>query len=119
VGRGDCARSDNAPCTGINDRAVQLCLEKWDCHPGLPIPFKNDVQAYFSGRIYDGDAMTVVAVWQGESAPSVAPYLGAQRLLEAFLSTMAVWPASTPHEERTCYGHRPFSLCCEETPDNP
>lgn len=63
--------------------------------------------------------MTIVAVWQGESAPSVAPYGGAQRLLEAFLSTMAVWPASTPHEERTCYGHRPFSLYCEETADNP
>lgn len=57
-----CARSDNAPCTGINDRAVQLCLEKWDCHPGLLVPFKNDVQAFFSGGIYDGDAMTVVAV---------------------------------------------------------
>lgn len=109
-----CARSDNAPCTGINDRAVQLCLEKWDCHPGLLVPFKNDVQAYFSGGIYDGDAMTVVAVWQGESAPPVASYGGSQRLLEAFLSTMQVWPASTPREERQCYGRPPSGLTCQQ-----
>jgi hypothetical protein len=99
-----------------------LCLEKWDCHPGLPVPFKNDVQTYFSGGIYGGDAMTVVALWQGESAPSVAPYGGAQRPLEAFLSTMAVWPASPPHEERTCYGHQPFSRTARRPltiPDTP
>ena len=84
------------PCTGIEDRAVELCLEKRDCHPGLLVPFENDVQAFFSGGIYNEDAMTVVAVWRGESDPSVARYGGAQRLLEAFLSTMQVWPASTP-----------------------
>jgi len=64
------------------------------------MPFRDDVQAFFSGGIYDADAMTVVAVWRGESDPSVARYAGAQRLLEAFLSTMQVWPASTPVRER-------------------
>jgi hypothetical protein len=34
----------------------------------------------------------VAAVWWGELAPAVAPYGGSRRLLEAFLSTMNVWP---------------------------
>lgn len=88
-----CKKTGNSPCTGIAHRAVELCLEKRDCHPGLLVPFKEDVQAFFSGGIYDQDAMTVVAVWRPESAPSVAPYGGAQRLLESFLSTMDVWPS--------------------------
>jgi len=95
-----CEASRNTPCDGIEDRAIELCLEKRDCHPGLLVPFRDDVQAFFSGGIYDADAMTVVAVWRGESDPSVARYAGAQRLLEAFLSTMQVWPASTPVRER-------------------
>jgi hypothetical protein len=95
-----CEASGNTPCRGIESRAVELCLEKWDCHPGLLVPFRDDVQAFFSGGIYDADAMTVVAVWRGESDSSVAQYGGAQRLLESFLSTMEVWPASTPLGER-------------------
>jgi hypothetical protein len=95
-----CERSANTPCTGIADRAVELCLEARDCHPGLLVPFSTDVQAFFSGGIYDSDAMTIVAVWRSESHPSVAPYGGAQRLLESFLSTMEVWPATTPYAER-------------------
>ncbi len=91
-----CEESGNSPCTGIADRAVELCLEKWDCHPGLLVPFENDVQAFFSGGIYAQDAMTVVAVWRRESSRFVARYGGSQRLLEAFLSTMEVWPSSTP-----------------------
>ena len=110
-----CGESGNTPCTGINDRAVELCLEKWDCHPGLLVPFENNVQAFFSGGIYDAGAMTVVAVWHGESAPAVAPFGGSQRLLEAFLSTMAVWPASTPRDERYCYGRPPSGLSCQDS----
>jgi hypothetical protein len=37
---------------------------------------------------------------RGESDPAVAGYGGALRLLEAFLSIMEVWPASTPRNER-------------------
>ena len=92
--------SGNSPCTGIADRAVELCLEKWDCHPGLLVPFENDVQAFFSGGIYAQDAMTVVAVWRAESSRHVARYGGSRRLLEAFLSTMEVWPSSTPLHQR-------------------
>jgi hypothetical protein len=95
-----CEATGNAPCTGIADRAVELCLEKRDCHPGLLVPFKDDVQAFFSGGMYDADAMTVVAVWRPESDSSVVTYGGAQRLLEGFLSTMKVWPASTPVWDR-------------------
>ncbi len=56
------------------------------------MPFQNDVQAFFTGGIY-GDRMVVVAVWWGESDRAVEPYGGARRLLEAFLSTMSVFPA--------------------------
>jgi hypothetical protein len=95
-----CEQSGNSPCTGIADRAVELCLEKWDCHPGLLVPFEHDVQAFFSGGIYAQDAMTVVAVWRPDSSRYVAPYGGSQRLLEAFLSTMEVWPSRLPMSER-------------------
>ena len=95
-----CDASSNSPCTGIADRAVELCLEKCDCHPGLLVPFEDDVQAFFSGGIYAPDAMTVVAVWRADSDPHVARYGGAQRLLESFLATMEVWPASTPPAQR-------------------
>lgn len=95
-----CEESGNSPCTGIADRAVELCLERRDCHPGLLVPFENDVQAFFSGGIYAQDAMTVVAVWRGESSPFVARYGGSRRLLEAFLSTMDVWPSTTPLPDR-------------------
>ncbi len=90
-----CVRSHNTPCSGIDDRGVDLCLERRDCHPGLLVPFKEDVQAFFSAGIYDPTAMIVAAVWRPESGESVAPYGGSRRLLEAFLSTMEVWPAST------------------------
>jgi hypothetical protein len=100
----------SSPCTGVEDRAVELCLEARDCHPGVLVPFESQVQAFFSGGIYNGDAMTVVSVWRGESDPSVAQYGGAQRLLEGFLSTMLVWPASTPFEERIAGAGRTWPL---------
>jgi hypothetical protein len=91
-----CRRTGNTPCTGIADRAVPMCLERRDCHAALLVPFKDDVQAFFAGGIYDSTAMTVVAVWRGESAPATARYGGSQRLLEAFLSTMQVYPNPNP-----------------------
>ena len=95
-----CERSGIRPCTGIADRGVELCVEARDCHPGLLVPFEEDVQAFFSGGLYSSEEMTVVAVWRSESHPTVQQYGGAQRLLEAYLSTMQVWPSSTPLEER-------------------
>lgn len=83
-----CRQAASDGCAAIGDRSVPLCLERRDCHPGLLVPFEDDVQAFFTS----GDRMVVVAVWWGESRPAVAPYGGSRRLLEAFLSTMCVWP---------------------------
>ncbi len=91
-----CRKSGNSPCSGIAERAVKLCLEPRDCHPGVLVPFKEDVQAFFSGGSYASDAMTVVAVWRPETDPSVKPYGGARKLLENFLETMDVRPNPTP-----------------------
>jgi hypothetical protein len=82
-------------CTGFKDRAVPLCLEARDCHPGLLFEFDTDVQAFFPGST-DGtswDRMVVVAIWRTEYDPAVRPYGGVRRLIEAFLSTMGVCPA--------------------------
>ena len=91
-----CTKSGNTPCTGIADRAVALCVEVRDCHPGLLVPFKGDVQAFFSGGDYGRDAMTIVAVWRPERDASVVPYGGARKLLETFLVSMDVRPSPTP-----------------------
>jgi hypothetical protein len=93
-----CERTGSTPCTDIHGRAVPLCLEKRDCHPGLLVPFDNDVQAFFTNG-GEGAPMTVVAVWWGDSEPAVAPYGGSRRLLEAFLSTMDVWQADMTYPE--------------------
>jgi hypothetical protein len=106
-----CKASGLGPCSGIHHRAVDLCLEARDCHPGLLMNFDANPEAFFSGGIYEPDAMTIVSVWRPEWHTSVAPYGGAQRLLEAFLSTMSVWPASTPFAERDCYGGPPAPTC--------
>lgn len=87
-----CQQADVGLCTGITDRAVKLCNEFWDCHPALLVPFDGSVQAFFE-IIDTPPRMAVVAVWHEESDPVVAPYGGAQRLLETFLSTMDVWVA--------------------------
>jgi hypothetical protein len=106
-------QANTAPCSGIDDRAVELCVEKWDCQPGLLVPFEFDTQAFFSHVPFEGPdrTMTIVAVWVGESSPAVARYGGSQRLLEAFLSTMYVWPASTPRHERWTPGCRTEPGC--------
>jgi hypothetical protein len=86
-----CLRTNGAPCPGVHDRAVQLCLEARDCHPGLLVPFESEVMAFYAGCCTD--QMVIVAVWWGETEPAVAQFGGSRRLLEAFLSTMDVWPA--------------------------
>jgi len=93
-------RAAGTPCEGIIDRAVPLCLERRDCHPGILVPFQDEVRAFFTNGGPGAD-MVVIAVWRPESHPSVAPFGGARQLLEAFLSTMCVWPedARPPFEE--------------------
>ncbi|WP_457252564.1 hypothetical protein [Pedococcus sp. P5_B7] len=91
-----CVKSGDSPCTGIDNRAIQLCLEPRDCHPGLLVPFDHDVLAFFGGGDSQRDAMTIVAVWRPEWDDSVRPYGGARKLLEAFLATMDVRPNTRP-----------------------
>lgn len=87
-----CLKTDSVPCTGIHERAVPMCLERRDCHPGLLVPFNEEVKAFFTNGA-PGSDMTVAVVWRPELDASVLPYGGARRLLESFLATMCVWPA--------------------------
>jgi hypothetical protein len=95
-----CGATGHAPCTGILERAVPLCLERWDCHPGLMVPFDDAVQAFFSAGLYEQDQMVVMSVWGNATDPAIARYGGREALLEAFLSVMAVWPTSVPTPQR-------------------
>lgn len=88
-----CQKTDITSCAGIRDRGEPLCVEVRDCHPGLLVPFSTEVQAFFMATTSSGDAMIVVSVWRPENDPQVRPYGGSKRLLEAFLSTMNVFPA--------------------------
>jgi hypothetical protein len=94
-----CGRSGEAPCTGIHDRIVPMCIEKRDCHGSVIVPFDEDVLFFGHGGVLP-EGMTVVAVWRPEADPSVAPYGGSTRLLEAFLSTMDVWQPFYPESQQ-------------------
>jgi hypothetical protein len=87
-----CTAQGGASCPAIADRAVDV--ETGDQHPGLALlsPEAENI-AYF----VDGETVYVVAVWRGETDPSVAPYGGARRLLESFISTMTLpAPSASP-----------------------
>jgi hypothetical protein len=94
-----CERTGIAGCTAIHDRVVPLCIEKRDCHPALLVPFIDHVQAFGTGGVLP-EGMLVIAVWRGESDPAVAPYGGSQHLLQAFLSTLNVWPPFYPESQQ-------------------
>ena len=84
-----CGATEDAPCTGIPERAIQMCRERRDCHPALIVPFEDDVLAFFGGT--EDDSVNVVAVWWGDSAPEVAEYGGSIALLKSILASMNVW----------------------------
>ena len=65
---------NTTPCTGIDERAVPIYAEVRDQHPGLLVPFQDDIQAFF----LNGDRMYVVASWRN------AAILDSRRLIEAF-----------------------------------
>ena len=100
-----CPQTDSTPCSGIRARSTALCNESRDCHPGLLVPFTDEVMAFLSAGNYP-DTMVVVAVWWQEDAPATASYGGSTKLLEAFLQTMNVtlptgdqidgWPSASP-----------------------
>jgi hypothetical protein len=97
-----CQTTGSPSCTGILDGAMRLCIEVRDCHPGLLVgvapPFDREVQAFFTGGIYNS-RMVVVTVWRAEDDPSLAPYGGGRQLIEDFLLTMCVMP-EPGHEDR-------------------
>lgn len=94
-----CLRTGNTGCDTIHQRVVPLCIEPRDCHPALLVPFAEDVQAFGSGGVLSQGTMVVVTIGRGESDPNVAPYGGATRLLEAFLSTLTVVPADSTYPD--------------------
>jgi len=87
-----CQRLGGTSCSGIAQHAVPMCLGQQACHLAVVIPNDYDIDAFFIGG---GRPMTVVAIWRGETDPYVASYGGAQRLLDAFLSTTGVVPFHT------------------------
>jgi len=85
-----CTGQNAGPCTGIQEGAVDV--ETGDQHPGrLQFGPEKDTMAFF----LDGQTMYVVAVWRGETDPTVRPYGGARKLLEAFSSTLT-FPTEPP-----------------------
>ena len=87
------------PCPDVETRAVPLCVEVWDCHPGLLVPFGHDAQAFLTGGIF-GENMVVVAVYWGDSGSAVLGYGDSRRFLEAFLTTMDVWTIDRARDQR-------------------
>lgn len=87
------------PCPDVETRAVPLCVEVWDCHPGLLVPFGDDAHAFLTGGIF-GENVVVVAVYWGDSGSAVLGYGDSRRFLEAFLTTMDVWTADGAMEQR-------------------
>jgi hypothetical protein len=88
-----CTRSGSSGCAGIPYRAVPFCNERRDCHVAFLVPFDDWTGTFAWGGSFDGTVL-VTAVWRTESAPEVAPYGGSRRLLEAFLSTINIVPAT-------------------------
>jgi hypothetical protein len=73
------------PCTGLQDRTTMVTMDR---HPGSLVQFADDTEAF----VLVDDRMYVVAVWERDSDPRTAPYGGARRLLEGYLSTMHLLP---------------------------
>jgi hypothetical protein len=81
-----CPLVGDPPCPPTTDPKVAVTL---DGHPGSLVQLPNDTEAF----ALVGDRMYVVAVWEPDSDPRTAPYGGAVRLLESYLSTVHLLPA--------------------------
>ena len=80
-----CPLAANTPCSGLQDRTTAVTM---DGHSGSLVQFDSATEAF----ALVGDRMYVVAVWEDNSDPRTAPYGGAVRLLEAYLSTVHLLP---------------------------
>jgi hypothetical protein len=88
-----CTRTGSGGCSGIAARAIPFCNEWRDCHVAYLVPFDDWVGAFAWGGSIVG-SVRIVAIWRSENEAEVAPYRGARALLEAFLSTMNIVPAT-------------------------
>lgn len=86
-----CVESENLACATVGERAVRLCSGREDCDPGLLVPFDSDVQAFFTSAQHPG-RIIAVASWRPASYQVVASGSTSREILDAFLSTMDVWP---------------------------
>lgn len=88
-----CVESGNADCATVGERAVRLCNARQECHLGLLVPFREDVQAFFTGGQRAG-RIIAVASWRPPGYRVVDPGTSgtSRQILDAFLSTMDVWP---------------------------
>jgi hypothetical protein len=79
-----CLTGATGPCTGLQAVSTPVTM---DGHPGVLIE-TNDTEAFtlVGGRMY------VVALWEAFNDPAGAPYLGNDRLLKGFVSTMHLLP---------------------------
>jgi len=84
-----CEAAGLSPCSDIADRAERLCIERWDCHPALLVPFREGTAAFLSGGRFTSPV--VYAVWLSEN-PMVAVAGGSRHLLESYLLTVGVCP---------------------------
>jgi hypothetical protein len=81
-----CAKMDpDSPCSALQSSTVPASMGG---QAGRLVQFKSDTQAFIpvGGKLY------IVACWRAENEPSVAPFGGAKRLVEAYLSTMRLLP---------------------------
>ena len=90
-----CVESGSANCATVGDRAVRLCNGRQACQPGLLVPFEEDVQAFLTGGRHSG-RIVAVASWRPPDYRVVGTDTSgtSTEILEAFLSTMDVWPQS-------------------------
>ena len=87
--KGFCESTDYyEPCTGIAERAIEMCHYRPDCSPdAMIVPFDQDVLAFFGSS---SDELTVVQVWRVDTDPEVAEYGGAIGVMKAFLDPLNV-----------------------------
>jgi hypothetical protein len=89
-----CVGVGDRPCDGIAARAIPMCLEPPACNTAFAVPFQDDVMAFFVGT--PDNTVNVVAVWRGETDPTLAPYGGAIALLNEFLERRDEFAISFP-----------------------
>jgi hypothetical protein len=80
--------SDQVGCERLGPGGPRVTPVAVDGHAGSLVRFSEDTQAF----VLVGNTMYVVACWRPEDEPSVAPYGGATRLLEGYISTMHLLP---------------------------